>query len=103
MITISFAITACNEHEELNRLLQQLYNNINSTDQIIVQLDTTATDKVKSVVSKYDVQSLQFSLNNNFEGEFNISIGTSSSGYLTNPDGNIAIGFEALKGKNLLL
>ena len=66
MITISFAITACNEHEELNRLLQQLYNNINSTDQIIVQLDTTATDKVKSVVSKYDVQSLQFSLNNNF-------------------------------------
>jgi len=64
--SISFAITCHNEHEELNRLLQQLDNNINSTDQIIVQLDTTATDKVKSVVNNYDVQSLQFGLNNNF-------------------------------------
>lgn len=66
MTTISFAITACNEHEELDRLLQQLDNNINSTDQIIVQLDTTVTDKVKSIVNKYDVQSVQFGLNNNF-------------------------------------
>jgi len=66
MVTISFAITACNEHEELDRLLHQLDNNINSNDQIIVQLDTTATDKVKSVVNKYDIQSLQFGLNNDF-------------------------------------
>ena len=66
MVTISFAITACNEHEELDRLLRQLDNNINSNDQIIVQLDTTATDKVKSVINKYDIQSLQFSLNNDF-------------------------------------
>ena len=58
--SISFAITCHNEHEELNRLLQQLDNNINSTDQIIVQLDTTATDKVKSVVDKYDFQSVVF-------------------------------------------
>ena len=66
MTTISFAITAHNEHSELNRLLKQLENNINSTDEVIIQLDTTATDKVRDIVSKYDFQSIEFSLNKDF-------------------------------------
>ena len=43
MPSISYAITACNEHVELERLLEQLDNNIRDTDEVVIQLDTTAT------------------------------------------------------------
>jgi glycosyltransferase involved in cell wall biosynthesis len=66
MSTVSFAITACNEHQELDRLLKQLENLIKKDDEIIIQLDNTTTDKVKSVVDKYDFQSVIFGLNNDF-------------------------------------
>jgi glycosyltransferase involved in cell wall biosynthesis len=66
MTTISFAITACNEHHELDRLLKQLENLIKKDDELIIQLDNTATDKVKSVVDKYDFQSIIFGLNGDF-------------------------------------
>jgi glycosyltransferase involved in cell wall biosynthesis len=66
MTTISFAITACNEHKELNRLLKQLESNIKENDEVIIQLDSTTTDEVKLVVDKYDFQSINFSLNNDF-------------------------------------
>ena len=50
---ISFAITAHNEHEELNRLLEQLIQVVKSTDEIVIQLDTTATDDVIKVVDDF--------------------------------------------------
>jgi glycosyltransferase involved in cell wall biosynthesis len=55
MSTISFAITAHNEHVELERLLDQLVTIIKSGDEIVVQLDSTATDEVKKVANKYNV------------------------------------------------
>lgn len=55
MSTISFAITAHNEHVELKRLLDQLVTFIRPEDEIIVQLDTTATDQVATVANKYNV------------------------------------------------
>jgi len=55
MSTISFAITAHNEHVELERLLDQLVTIIKSGDEIMVQLDSTATDEVKKVANKYNV------------------------------------------------
>ena len=55
MPTISYAITACNEHVELERLLDQLNEHIRSEDEIVVQLDTTATEEVKQVAKKYNV------------------------------------------------
>jgi glycosyltransferase involved in cell wall biosynthesis len=66
MSTVSFAITACNEHQELDRLLKQLETILRTEDEIIIQLDDTATDKVKSVVDKYDFQSIIFRLNGDF-------------------------------------
>jgi glycosyltransferase involved in cell wall biosynthesis len=56
MSTISFAITAHNEHVELERLLDQLVTIIKSGDEIVVQLDSTATDEVKKVANKYNVE-----------------------------------------------
>jgi len=55
MSTISFAITAHNEHIELEHLLDQLVTIIKPEDEIMVQLDSTATDKVKKIAEKYNV------------------------------------------------
>lgn len=66
MANISFAITACNEHIELDCLLKQLTNNIKKGDEIVVQLDITATQEVKDVVSKYKLINYIHPLNNDF-------------------------------------
>lgn len=72
MATISFAITAHNEHNELERLLDQIVDIIKPGDEIIVQLDNTATAEVKKISEKYNVgqsfdyHRIWFSLNNDF-------------------------------------
>jgi cellulose synthase/poly-beta-1,6-N-acetylglucosamine synthase-like glycosyltransferase len=71
MSSISYAITACNEHVELERLLNMLYLNIKESDEIVVQLDINATDEVKKIVSKPDpnvvpFKVVEFGLNNDF-------------------------------------
>jgi glycosyltransferase involved in cell wall biosynthesis len=72
MVSISYAITACNEHVELERLLDQLHKHIRPEDEIVVQLDNTATDEVKAVANRYNVGSkhhyhrIIFGLNGDF-------------------------------------
>ena len=66
MLRISYAITACNEHVELDRLLDLLTNNIRPEDEIVVQMDTTATEEVKAVVNKYKLMNYFHPLNNDF-------------------------------------
>jgi glycosyltransferase involved in cell wall biosynthesis len=55
MSTISFAITAHNEHIELERLLNQIESIVKPGDEIMVQLDSNATNEVKSVADKHNV------------------------------------------------
>jgi glycosyltransferase involved in cell wall biosynthesis len=62
MPSISYAITACNEHKELSFLLELLRNNIRQEDQIVVQLDSNATQEVKEVAKNY----IEFPLNKDF-------------------------------------
>jgi hypothetical protein len=67
MPSISYAITACNEHVELDRLLEQLDRTIQDIDEVVIQLDTTATAEVEEVCYKYPAFTLiQFPLNNDF-------------------------------------
>ena len=72
MPTISYAITACNEHVELERLLDQLNEHIRPEDEIVVQLDNTSTTEVKAVAEKYNVGTkyhyhrITFGLNGDF-------------------------------------
>jgi glycosyltransferase involved in cell wall biosynthesis len=71
MREISYAITACNEHVELDKLLKQLSNNINlSYDEIVIQLDNKATQEVKDVVNKYYLKApiicIEFPLDKDF-------------------------------------
>jgi glycosyltransferase involved in cell wall biosynthesis len=62
MPSISYAITACNEHRELSFLLEVLRNNIRQEDEIVVQLDSNATEEVKEIAKDY----IQFPLNKDF-------------------------------------
>jgi glycosyltransferase involved in cell wall biosynthesis len=68
MASISYAITACNEHEELQRLLSIITTNITDNDEVVVQLDTTATSEVKDVISLFErkIKVIEFSLEKNF-------------------------------------
>jgi glycosyltransferase involved in cell wall biosynthesis len=75
MPSISYAITACNEHVELERLLDLLNEYIRPEDEIVLQLDINSTEEVKQVALKYNVDSpyeyhrIFYPLDNDF-GEF---------------------------------
>jgi hypothetical protein len=67
MVTVSYAITAWNEHEELDRLLSLLHKCKRDVDEIILQLDTTATKEVREVAEKYQgVTTIEFPLKKDF-------------------------------------
>ena len=73
MPSISYAITACNEHVELERLLEQLQQYVRPEDEIVIQLDSNHTPEVKVVADKYNVMGYKceyhrviFGLNGNF-------------------------------------
>lgn len=55
MKTISYAITVCNELEELTNLLNFLQTNIRPEDEIVIQYDeSSATDSVKDYLNLMD-------------------------------------------------
>lgn len=52
---ISYAIPVCNEHEEIDRLLELLLKYKRSEDEIVVQFDSgNTTEEVFKVLDKYD-------------------------------------------------
>jgi len=55
---ISYAILACNEHKELETLLNKLYEKVRLEDEVIVVLDTdNFTTEVENVCKKYSAMS----------------------------------------------
>ena len=80
MFRISYAITAHNEHEELDRLLSQLDKGIRDVDEVVIQVDSTATEQVLNVISKYPAFSLwQFPLKGDF-GSFKNNLKSKCNG-----------------------
>ena len=70
---ISYAITVCNEHKEIGRLLTFLFEHKRKQDQVVVQMDKeNATEKVWDVCERFESHSAseytltQHSLNKNF-------------------------------------
>lgn len=66
---ISYAIPACNEHYELEKLLSFLIENKRAEDEIIVQLDSkNYTKEVYEVTKKFSekIKCIQFSLDGDF-------------------------------------
>ena len=72
MVTISYCITACNEHEELGKLLHILKQKINPEDEIVIQVDSVnATNEVLNIAeyavsSSSNVKLVKFPLNKDF-------------------------------------
>jgi glycosyltransferase involved in cell wall biosynthesis len=70
MTNISYAITACNEHVELDRLLGQLTEHIRPEDEIIVQVDSmNVTEEVKAVINKY-LDKIHHAINSSLMNDF---------------------------------
>ena len=73
MVKISYAITVCNEHKEINKLLTFLFEHKRKEDQVVVQMDKeNATEKVWDVCERFEgkpakeYKLCQFPLNKNF-------------------------------------
>jgi len=69
MPSISYAITACNEHVELEHLLEMLENNIHPEDEVVIQIDSTATPEVRALCTDYmrnNWHVIEFALNKDF-------------------------------------
>ncbi len=66
--TITYAITACNEHKELSNLLDHLRKHKRNEDEIVIQVDQdNHTKKILEVVKKYpDCKLVKFPLNKDF-------------------------------------
>ena len=61
-MTISYAITVCNEHKELKTLLEFLFENKRDSDEIVVQYDKdNTTEKVWDVIENLK-QNLQVNM-----------------------------------------
>ena len=70
---ISYAITVCNEHKEIDKLLKFLFEHKRSEDEVVVQRDQDkCTDEVFDICEKYETHSAfeyintTYSLNKNF-------------------------------------
>ena len=96
MPSISYAITACNEHVELDRLLNQLTEYIRPEDEIVVQMDLTATDEVASVVEKYNLIKYYYSLNKDFASFKNNLKGLCTKDYIFQIDADEYLSEELL-------
>ena len=71
--TVSFAITVCNEHKELEYLLTQLIPFVKEADEIVIQVDdTNSTLSVREVIESFQsknpgmINHVVFPLNSNF-------------------------------------
>jgi cellulose synthase/poly-beta-1,6-N-acetylglucosamine synthase-like glycosyltransferase len=70
---ISYAITVCNELEEVKRLLDLLLENKREQDEIVVLMDTTKTnDKLVSMLRHYEMHNMDHIVvwPGEFEGHF---------------------------------
>ena len=70
---ISYAITVCNEHKEIEKLLTFLFKHKRPNDQVVVQMDKdNVTDEVWNVCESFENRQateyslIQCSLNKNF-------------------------------------
>ena len=51
---ISYAITVCNEHKEIEKLLNFLFEHKRKEDQVVVQMDKNATEEVWDVLERFE-------------------------------------------------
>ena len=100
-VKISYCVTACNEHIELEKLLRFLKRNIREEDEVIIQLDSiNTTNEVQEVCNLFtgfnhetklidsitNSKSYQFPLNNDFAAFKNELFKQSTGDYIFSID-----------------
>ena len=74
---ISYAITVCNEHKEIEKLLTFLFEHKREEDQVIVQMDNSATKEVINICEVFESKQateyklISHGLNKNFAAHKN--------------------------------
>jgi hypothetical protein len=88
MTSISYCVTACNEHIELEKLLTLLINKLKPEDEIVLQIDSlNVTNKVLEVIIKKQEESsriklVKFPLNKDFASFKNNAYKNCSKDYI---------------------
>jgi len=115
---ISYAITACNEHIELEKLLRFLKRNIREEDEVIIQLDSiNTTNEVQEVCNLFtgfnhktelvdsitNSKSYQFPLNNDFATFKNELFKQSTGNYIFSIDADEIPHIDLIKSLPLIL
>ena len=102
--SISYAISTCNEHEELNSLLQLIKSTFTNDDEIVIITDINSTQEVYNVVNKFvnnqNIIHFEHALNKDFANHKNFINSKCSKQYIFNIDADEYPG-EALRGVNL--
>jgi hypothetical protein len=109
MPSISYAVTACNEHVELDRLLNQLSSSIRDEDEIIVQMDASPHDKyhlpedkkkvlgyIMNLQEQGYIRVILYSLNNDFAAFKNNLKGLCTKDYIFQIDADEYLSEELL-------
>jgi cellulose synthase/poly-beta-1,6-N-acetylglucosamine synthase-like glycosyltransferase len=117
-IKISYCVTACNEHIELEKLLRFLKRNIREEDEVIIQLDSiNTTNEVQEVCNLFtgfnhekelvdsitNSKSYQFPLNDDFATFKNELFKQSTGDYIFSIDADEIPHIDLIKSLPLIL
>jgi hypothetical protein len=117
-VKISYCVTACNEHIELEKLLRFLKRNIREEDEVIIQLDSiNITNEVQEVCNLFtgfnhktelvdsitNSKSYQFPLNNDFAAFKNELFKQSTGDYIFSIDADEIPHIDLIKSLPLIL
>jgi hypothetical protein len=101
--SISYAITVWNEDKELDRLLHQLKSVMKYNDEIVIQMDTKATNEVKEVIKNHGLTAHIFPLNASFVTFKNNLNNLCTKDYIFQIDGDEFLSDELLRDINILI
>jgi len=103
---ISYTIPVCNEHTELDRLLDLLIKNKRPKDEIIVQADLGNTTKeVYSVIDGFitDIKLIEFPLNSDFASYKNNLKSNCSGDWIFQIDADEYLSYQLIQDLHLIL
>lgn len=103
---ISYAIPVCNEHAELDRLLDLLKINKRPEDEIVIQADLGNTTKeVYSVIQKYtqNIKLIEFPLNSDFASYKNNLKSNCSGDWIFQIDADEYLSYQLIHDLHLIL
>lgn len=103
MATISYCVSVCNEHEELDKLLSQLITYIDDDELIVLVDESKVTSEVGQVIAKYriifpSIKIISSSLNGDFGTFKNNFLKHATKEYIIQIDADELLSHDFLEG-----